>query len=115
MSESLLSTLADVLDIREVLPRVSEIAAAVLPHDRMTVGFADGQNEFVAHAASNEVGPPLQRVKLADAGQFTAAGFTLVRDLAHDLAHGVLPVTEPADVWDQWLAAGYRSLLAMHI
>ena len=111
LSENLLNTLADVLDIREVLPRVSEIVAAVLPHDRMTVGFADGQDEFVAHAASNDDGPLVGRVKFADPGQFTAPGFTLVRDLARE----VLPIIEPVDVWEKWLAAGYRSFLAAHV
>jgi len=111
MSDNLLNTLADVLDIREVLPRVSEIVTAVLPHDRITMGFADGADEFVAHAASNDDGPVVERVKIADPGQFTAAGFTLVRDLAQD----VLPVTEPVDAWEQWRAAGYRSFLVAHI
>ncbi|HEV2982838.1 MAG TPA: sigma 54-interacting transcriptional regulator [Vicinamibacterales bacterium] len=111
MSEDLLNTLADVLDIREVLPRVSEIVATALPHDRLTVGFADGQDEFVAYAASNDDGPRVGRVKIANPGEFTAAGFTLIRDLAHD----VLPVTEPIDVWERFLEAGYRSLLAAHI
>jgi transcriptional regulator with GAF, ATPase, and Fis domain len=111
LSENLLNTLADVLDIREVLPRVSDLVAAVLPHDRMTVGFGDGQNEFVAHAASNDDGPLGERVKIVDFGQFTANGFTLVRDLARE----VLPITEPDDVWEKWLAAGYRSFLAAHV
>jgi transcriptional regulator with PAS, ATPase and Fis domain len=111
MSEDLLNTLADVLDIREVLPRISEIVAAVLPHDRMTVGFADGQDEFVPHAASNDDGPVIERVKLRDPSQFTAAGFTLIRDLAHE----VLPVIEPVDSREQLLAAGYRSFLVAHI
>ena len=110
MSEDLLKTLADVLDIREVLPRVSEIVAAVLPHDRVTVGFAAGHDEFVGHATSNDDGPVIERVRIS-APQFTAAGFTLIRDLAHE----VLPITEPVDVWQQWLAAGYRSFLAAHI
>jgi transcriptional regulator with GAF, ATPase, and Fis domain len=111
LSENLLTTLADVLDIREVLPRVSEIVAAVLPHDRMTVRFADGQDEYVAHAASNDDGPLVERVKVADPGQFTALGFTLVRDLARE----VLPIIEPVDLREKWLAAGYRSFLAAHV
>jgi transcriptional regulator with PAS, ATPase and Fis domain len=110
MSENLLSTLADVLDIREVLPRVSEIVAAVLPHARMTVGFADGQDEFVTHAASNDDGPSVERVKILGHDQFAAAGFTVVRDLAHE----ALPVTEPANLREQLLASGYRSFLVAH-
>jgi len=110
MSENLLSTLADVLDIREVLPRVSDILAGVLPHDRMTVGFADGEDEFVTHASSNDDGPSIQRAKISNPDQFTAAGFTLVRDLAHEM----LPVIEPVDAREQLLASGYRSLLIAH-
>jgi DNA-binding NtrC family response regulator len=111
VSENLLGILADVLDIREVLPRVSEIVAAVLSHDRMTVGFADGQNEFVAYAASNDDGPIFERVRIADPEEFAAAGFTLVRDVSRD----ILPVVEPADVWQRFLEAGYRSFLVAHI
>jgi transcriptional regulator with GAF, ATPase, and Fis domain len=111
MSEDLLNALADVLDIREVLPRVSDIVAAVLPHDRLTVGYADGQDEFVTHAASNDDGPPAQRVKIPDHAQFAAGGFTLVRNLEHE----VLPVTEPADLQQQLMASGYRSFLVAHI
>jgi transcriptional regulator with GAF, ATPase, and Fis domain len=110
MSEDLLSTLADVLDIREVLPRVSEILARVLPHDRMTVGFADGQDEVVTHASSNDDGPSIQRLKISGHDQLTAAGFTLVRDLRHE----VLPIIEPVDLQAQLLASGYRSFLVAH-
>jgi DNA-binding NtrC family response regulator len=110
MSENLLSTLADVLDIREVLPRVSEIVAAALPHDRMTVGFADGQDEFVTYAASNNDGPSVERVKIPDYDQFAEGGFTLVRDLAQM----PVPVTEPVDMREQLLASGYRSFLVAH-
>jgi len=111
LSETLLNTLADVLDIREVLPRVSEIVAVVLPHDRMTVRFADGQDEFVAHAASNDDGPMVERVKIADPEEFAAAGFTLIRDVAHE----TLRIIEPVDLWQQCMAAGYRSFLGAHI
>jgi transcriptional regulator with GAF, ATPase, and Fis domain len=110
LSEDLLSTLANVLDIREVLPRVSEIVAAVLPHDRMTLGFRDGEDGFVTHATSNDDGPTA-RVKVLDHERITAAGFTLIRDLAHE----AIPVTEPVDFWEQLLAAGYRSFLVAHI
>ena len=111
MSEDLLKTLADVLDIREVLPRVSEIVAAVLPHDRITVHVVDGQDQFVAHAASNDDGPVIERGRVSGHDQFTAPGYTLVRDLAHE----VLPVTEPVDARERFVAAGYRSLLAAYI
>ena len=78
ISEDLLNALADVLDIREVFPRVSEIVAAALPHDRMTVGLTDGQGHFVIHAASNDDGPLMDRVKVSNHIEVTAAGFALV-------------------------------------
>ena len=41
-SVELLRAIAGVLDIRTVFPRVSEITSKVLPHDRMTMAFYDG-------------------------------------------------------------------------
>ena len=51
-SDELLRALSPVLDIREVFPRISEIAATVLPHDLLTLMFHDGSGEIVLEAAS---------------------------------------------------------------
>jgi len=60
MSQDLLSLLADVLDIRDVFPRVSEIVAAALPHDRLVLWLPQDQT---MHVASNDDGPPIEHVK----------------------------------------------------
>jgi hypothetical protein len=51
MSQDLLGLLTDVLDIRDVFPRVSEIVAAALPHDRMVLWLPQDR---VTHVASND-------------------------------------------------------------
>src|SRR5258707_677454 len=106
MSQDLLSLLTDVLDIRDVFPRVSEIVAAALPHDRLVLWLPQDQT---MHVASNDDGPPIDHLKGGDAEQVTAAGFKLIGDLAREpIADGT--VTLP-DFQEQLLAAGYRSFL----
>jgi transcriptional regulator with GAF, ATPase, and Fis domain len=107
-SVELLRAISGVLDIRGVFPQVSEIANKVLPHDRMTMTFYD-RDDLVVQAASTDEFPHFQRVKFADSTQL--AGEFLVVD---DLTQQSLLVVEPADLQDRLVAAGYRSLLAVH-
>src|SRR5258707_11424821 len=108
MSQDLLSLLTDVLDIRDVFPRVSEIVAAALPHDRLVLWLPQDQS---MHVASNDDGPSIDHMKAGDVDQVTAAGFKLIGDLAREpLAAGIV---EPSDLQEQLLAAGYRSFLAV--
>jgi transcriptional regulator with GAF, ATPase, and Fis domain len=107
MSQDLLSLLADVLDIRDVFPRVSEIVATALPHDRLVLWLRD-QLDVVIHVASNDDGPLIEHVtgpRVPAASEFTLIG---------DLAHERLGAIEPADLQEQLLAAGYRSILVAH-
>src|SRR4030095_3465290 len=53
-SDELLRALATVLDVRQVFPRISQIAATVLPHDRLTLTFHDPPGEVVVQARSEE-------------------------------------------------------------
>jgi two-component system NtrC family response regulator len=106
MSEDLLSLLTDVLDIRDVFPRVSEIVAAALPHDRMVLYLPQDQS---MHVASNDDGPPIDHVKGGDSEQVSAAGFKLIGDLAREPL--AVEIIEPPDLQEQLLAAGYRSFL----
>ena len=108
MSQDLLSLLADVLDIRDVFPRVSEIVAAALPHDRLVLWLRD-QLDAVIHVASNDDGPSIEHVTGSRVDK-TAAEFKLIGDLARE----PLEAIEPADFQEQLLAAGYRSLLSVH-
>ena len=45
-------TIAEVLDIRRVFPRVSAIAAQVLPHDGLALVFLDESNHLTLEARS---------------------------------------------------------------
>jgi transcriptional regulator with GAF, ATPase, and Fis domain len=102
MSQDLLGLLTDVLDIRDVFPRVSEIVAAALPHDRLVLWLPQDHS---VHVASNDDGPPIDHVKGGDGEEVTAAGFKLIGDLARE------PGMAPPDLQEQLLAAGYRSFL----
>jgi two-component system NtrC family response regulator len=112
MSEDLLSLLADVLDIRDVFPRVSEIVAAALPHDRLVLWLAQDQ---VTYVASNDDGPSLEQAKQVKNDpdcQLNGDGFQLIGDLAREPR--AASIIEPADLQEQLLAAGYRSFLTVH-
>jgi len=53
-SVELLRTIAAVLDIREVFPRVSEIANKMVPHDLLTMMFHDRGGQILIEAASTD-------------------------------------------------------------
>src|SRR6058998_1474544 len=53
-STELLRTIAEVLDIRTVFPRVSEIAKDVLPHDALALRFSDRRGDATLEARSTE-------------------------------------------------------------
>ncbi|HKC57663.1 MAG TPA: GAF domain-containing protein, partial [Vicinamibacterales bacterium] len=53
-SMELLQTIADVLDIRTVFSRVSEIANKMLPHDRLVMAFIDREGNLIRQAASTD-------------------------------------------------------------
>jgi transcriptional regulator with GAF, ATPase, and Fis domain len=104
MSEELLSLLAGVLDIRDVFPRLSEIVATALPHDRLVLRLSQDQ---VTYVTSNDDGPSIAQPKGPEADQITASEFKLIGDLSRE----PLAIIEPADLRAQLLAAGYRSFL----
>jgi transcriptional regulator with GAF, ATPase, and Fis domain len=106
-SVELLRTIAGVLDIRRVFPRVSEIVGRVLPHDHSHLAFHDHDGNAVLEARSNDAFP-----------DFRLLLHTLPREqelvIVQDLSKERLPVTEPADFHDQVVAAGFRSVLGLH-
>src|ERR1700694_5072787 len=53
-SAALLRTIAEVLDIRSVFPRVSEIVKPVLPHDALELMFHDRSGRVTLEAQSTE-------------------------------------------------------------
>jgi DNA-binding NtrC family response regulator len=106
-SAELLRTISDVLDIRTVFPRVSEIAKKMLPHDALAMVFVDRDRHFVRQAAAppDFPDPPFITTK-------TAMPKDLIID---DLTTAVLPVFEPADALAPLIAAGFRALLSVRL
>jgi transcriptional regulator with PAS, ATPase and Fis domain len=105
-SAALLRTIAEVLDIRSVFPRVSEIVKQVLPHDALELMFHDRSGHLTLEARSADDLAGYSACK----GREDAA-FHLVRDLRRPSSRtdsGVSP-----EVVDQLLAAGYRSVLTV--
>ena len=112
-SEQLLRLLSDVLDIRQVFPKVSEITQAVLPHDRLTMTFHDGeQGSFVMHAASNDDGPMAVRATGVDRARLVDGFYKVIDDLT---LHAIVPdvIYDPPDHRQRVVAAGYRSVIAI--
>jgi Nif-specific regulatory protein len=102
----LLRTISDVLDIRTVFPRVSEIAAKVLPHDAMTLSFIDQNGGGVREAASRKDYPQ------------APTGATLnvpPRDelIIADLTTDAFPSSQLSDHRGALVRAGYRSQLVV--
>jgi hypothetical protein len=53
-SQELLQVIADVLDVRTVFPRLSEIAKRILPHDALTLSSQDADLNIRLEAASTD-------------------------------------------------------------
>ncbi len=110
-SDEMLRALATVLDIRQVFPHISQIAATVLPHDRLTLTFHGHHGEVVVQAASDEWEPLPTRLKvehLIPEGD----GAAIISDFEET---DTRPVVDPQDFWDRIRSAGYRSMLAVHL
>jgi formate hydrogenlyase transcriptional activator len=105
-SDELLRAISAVLDVRQVFPHVSQIAATVLPHDLLTCALVDREGAFVIHAVSDGSEPLFPRATLTDSRP-KGETFRIIRDLAAD----PLPPIEPAGFWDRIRAEGYRSTL----
>jgi len=108
-SVELLRTISEVLDIRSVFPRVSEIVAKVIPHDHLQLVFRDQTGHVALEARSNEEFPDFHRVTVTSTPG-REEGFSINQDLTKER----LPITDPADLQDRIVAAGFRSLLAIH-
>jgi len=105
-SAELLRTISDVLDIRTVFPRISEIAKKMLPHDALAMVFVDRDRHFVRQAASPADFP--------DPPHVTTNVPMPKETIIEDLSTALLPV-EPADAFAPVVAAGYRSYLGVRI
>ncbi len=107
-SIELLRTIASVLDIRTVFPRVSEIANRVVPHDLLTMTFHETGGEILIEAASTDELHDLGRLVTAEESQL-AGDFTLI----HDVTTAPGDMIEPVELRERIVAAGFHSVLCV--
>lgn len=107
-SMELLRTIADVLDIRTVFPRISEIANKMLPHDRLTMMFQDQNGHIVLEAASTDELSDLTRLVKRDVSM-PEDGFVIFDDLRTE----ALPIVDPPDIRERLVAAGFLSAMTV--
>jgi transcriptional regulator with GAF, ATPase, and Fis domain len=105
-SMELLRAIAEVLDIRTVFPRVSEIANKMLAHDRLTLFFHDQKGDIVFEAASTDELRDLTRLVKTSPCAPDKEFF-----IVDDFRTATLPIAEPADLRERLVGAGYLSLL----
>src|SRR5262249_47281819 len=102
-STELLRTIAEVLDIRAVFPRVSEIVRQVVPHDALALQFADRAGQVTLEASSTDDVP--------GHGWCTSGAdeeCSILSDLRRMRSRGSASDTA---AFDALIAAGYRSAL----
>jgi transcriptional regulator with GAF, ATPase, and Fis domain len=103
-STELLHTISEVLDIRAIFPRVSEIANHVLPHDWLGLVFHDQSDGVTLQARSAESFPEFRRLAVAGEGDDQ-----VVSDIEKERLRIIR--IDPPDFIDRILAEGYRSFL----
>ena len=92
-SAELLQTIGDVLDIRTVFSRVSEIANRMLPHDAMVMSSTDKNGNVVREASTRDV------PELSGALRITVpTGYEIIID---DLSTDAMPLIESPHARDQ--------------
>jgi DNA-binding NtrC family response regulator len=106
-SQELLHAIADVLDVRSVFPRVSEIAGRMLPHDALTMASQDEDLNIQLEATSSD---DFRGMTLDSRGMPMTAEV-----LVGDLTAETLPFAEWPDMRQRVRAGGYRSLLRVAI
>ena len=104
LSTELLHTISEVLDIREVFPRVSEIANDGLAHDWLGLVCHDHADRVTLHARSADAFPEFRRLTFAgDGGDQVVGDIEKERDRMVEI--------DPPDVIERILEEGYRSFL----
>ena len=104
LSTELLHTISEVLDIRSVFPRVSEIANDALPHDWLGLVIHDHADRVTLQARSAKSFPEFRRLAVAGQGDDQ-----VVCDIEKERLRIVQ--IDPPDFIDRILAQGYRSFL----
>jgi transcriptional regulator with GAF, ATPase, and Fis domain len=104
VSLELLGTIANVLDIRPVLPQVSSIVEPILPHDALSLASLERDGQVVVDAVTGDLpgAQPLAfRTPLPE--EF----------IIGDLTSEPLPVVRGIDPTPRLVASGYRSVLGV--
>jgi len=109
-SDELLRALAPILDIREVFPRISEIAATVIPHDLLTLIYYE-HDTVIVEAASRDMEWLRVPRRLRDVDSVIAQPHTVIDELAIEPC----PVIEPADMRQRAVANGFHSMLIVRV
>ena len=106
LSGELLRTIAEVLDIRSIFPRVSQIANQVVPHDCLELAVCSGSGELTQQARSASDFPEYRCCRIAGEEDCSIVG---------DLRRGRprLAVCDPPDFVERVTSAGYRSFLSV--
>src|SRR5258705_4135869 len=100
----LLRTIAGVLDIRTVFPRVSEIVQPVLRHDALALTFTDRAGRATLEARSSEELPVDAWSTSSDENEYTiASDLRRMRGRSADSERSIVAL----------VAAGYRSALVV--
>jgi two-component system response regulator FlrC len=105
-SAELLRTISEVLDVRSVFPRISDITAKILPHDALTMVFHSDRGNVVLEATTDGV-PPFA----AHAARGPQPDHFIVDDLTTDSLPVVIVGESPRE---KLIEAGFRSLLAIN-
>ena len=104
VSLELLRAMADVLDIRTVLPRLSDLVKQLLPHDAVAVVFRDERGHTVVEASTGDF-PAMTPQGL----QLPPVDDVIIRDLARE----ALPVPSGVRLSQRLVASGYRSMVGV--
>jgi transcriptional regulator with GAF, ATPase, and Fis domain len=104
VSGELLCTIAEVLDIQTIFPRVSQIANQVIPHDCLELVLCNGSGELTQQVRSASDFPEDRRCRIAGEEDFTIVG-----DLRRSRPR--LTVCDAPDFIERVVRAGYRSFL----
>jgi len=110
--DELLRAISEVLDIRTIFPRVSEVVSRILPHDCLTMTFHDDDGGIAIEAVSTDDFPRFDTVTVNQAVLRTLNQPNFISD---NLLREPLPVTTPRDLNDRITARGYRSVLSVHL
>jgi transcriptional regulator with GAF, ATPase, and Fis domain len=108
LSAELLDAISDVLDVRTIFLRISEISNRLLPHDGMVMAFAD-------QAGRRFVGQAVAPTDFPDPPSFTTEQPIPDELIIGDVATDPLPAYEPADAFAAIFGAGYRAMLSVRV